>query len=109
MAGLTCRGSTGSIGTALGTTTRRPRRRRPSALAAKGWGDVESSQSRRPRNRRPSHSEFFFVAEENSERDLFGDPVLPRREGPGRPEAVWSREVSDRVLLAFVVGRTVKQ
>lgn len=41
--------------------------------------------------------------------DLFGDPVLPSREGPGRPEVVWNRETSNKVLLAFARGLTVKQ
>jgi hypothetical protein len=41
--------------------------------------------------------------------DLFGDPVLPRREGPGRPEVVWSRHGSDLVLLGFARGLTIKE
>lgn len=40
--------------------------------------------------------------------DLFGDPVQPRREGRGRPEHVWSRENSNKVLLAFAAHRSVK-
>lgn len=40
--------------------------------------------------------------------DLFGDPVLPRREGPGRPEVIWNKPTSDRVLLAFARGLSVK-
>lgn len=41
--------------------------------------------------------------------DLFGEPVLPRRAGPGRPEVFWNRATSDRVLLAFARGLTVKE
>jgi hypothetical protein len=40
--------------------------------------------------------------------DLFGDPVQKLREGPGRPEVVWNKETSDRVLLGFARGLTVK-
>ena len=41
--------------------------------------------------------------------DLFGDPVLPRSDGPGRPEHVWTVENSNKVLLAFARGLSVKQ
>lgn len=41
--------------------------------------------------------------------DLFGDPIIPRREGRGRPEHVWHIENSNKVLLAFARGLTVKQ
>lgn len=41
--------------------------------------------------------------------DLFGDPVLPRSEGRGRPEHLWSRANSNRVLLAFARGLSVKE
>jgi hypothetical protein len=41
--------------------------------------------------------------------DLFGDPVLPRREGRGRPEVVWTKDGSNVVLLAFARGLSVKQ
>lgn len=41
--------------------------------------------------------------------DLFGDTVALRREGRGRPEHVWSLENSNKVLLAFARGLTVKQ
>ena len=41
--------------------------------------------------------------------DLFGDPVVPSREGPGRPEVVWNLEPSNRVLLAFARGLTVQR
>lgn len=44
-----------------------------------------------------------------SEVDLFGDPVLPAKEGRGRPEHSWSVANSNKVLLAFVRGLTVKQ
>lgn len=44
----------------------------------------------------------------NLEIDLFGDPVLARGEGRGRPAHVWSRENSNRVLLAFVRGLSCK-
>lgn len=41
--------------------------------------------------------------------DLFGDPIQPRREGRGRPEHVWSRENSNKVLLAFARGCSEKE
>ncbi len=41
--------------------------------------------------------------------DLFGDPVLPTKEGPGRPETVWCREKSNTVLLAFARGLSVRE
>ena len=41
--------------------------------------------------------------------DLFGDPILPRQEGRGRPEHEWSLENSNKVLLAFADGRSVKE
>lgn len=41
--------------------------------------------------------------------DLFGDPVHARKEGRGRPEVVWSRENSNKVLLAFARGLSVKE
>lgn len=41
--------------------------------------------------------------------DLFGDPVLPRHEGRGRPEHVRTLENSNKVLLAFARGLTVKE
>ncbi len=49
------------------------------------------------------------MADGISERDLFGDPILSRQEGRGRPEHAWSRENSNRVLLAFARGLSVKQ
>jgi len=42
-------------------------------------------------------------------RDLFGDPVLPSKDGRGRPEHSWSRENSNKVLLAFARGLSVKE
>ena len=49
------------------------------------------------------------MADEILGTDLFGDPVLPRREGRGRPEVVWTREGSNVVLLAFARGLSVKE
>lgn len=49
------------------------------------------------------------MAEGILEVDLFGDPVLPRQEGRGRPEAVWTREKSNKVLLAFARGLSVRE
>ncbi|WP_313326105.1 hypothetical protein [Sphingobium yanoikuyae] len=45
---------------------------------------------------------------EISEVDLFGDPVISRQEGRGRPEHIWTRERSNKVLLAFARGLSVK-
>lgn len=44
-----------------------------------------------------------------TEVDLFGDAVVPRREGRGRPEHCWSLANSNKVLLAFARHLTVKQ
>jgi hypothetical protein len=41
--------------------------------------------------------------------DLFGDPVMPRHEGRGRPEHVRTLANSNKVLLAFARGLTVKE
>ncbi|AOW22223.1 hypothetical protein AVM11_08860 [Sphingomonas melonis TY] len=41
--------------------------------------------------------------------DLFGDPVLPRHEGRGRPEHVRTLENSNKVLLAFAMRLGVKE
>lgn len=41
--------------------------------------------------------------------DLFGEPVLPRKEGRGRPEHEWTLERSNRVLLALVRGLKLKE
>lgn len=49
------------------------------------------------------------MAEEFSGVDLFGDPILPRHEGRGRPEHVWTLENSNKVLLAFARGLSVKE
>ncbi|MEH3046495.1 hypothetical protein [Sphingomonas adhaesiva] len=48
-------------------------------------------------------------ADEFSGVDLFGDPIMPRSEGRGRPEHVWTLERSNKVLLAFARGLSVKQ
>ncbi|MGW8190148.1 hypothetical protein [Sphingomonas hankookensis] len=44
-----------------------------------------------------------------SEVDLFGDPVLSREEARGRPEHQWTRENSNKVLIAFAMRRSVKE
>jgi hypothetical protein len=49
------------------------------------------------------------LAEDNLGTDLFGDLVILSRDGPGRPEHKWSRENSNKVLLAFARGLSVKQ
>lgn len=49
------------------------------------------------------------MAQEFSGTDLFGDPVLPRQEGRGRPEHQWTLENSNKVLLAFARGLSVKE
>lgn len=41
--------------------------------------------------------------------DLFGQPVLERHEGRGRPEHVRSVENSNRVLLMFAMGHSKKE
>ncbi|WP_246616649.1 hypothetical protein [Sphingomonas yunnanensis] len=41
--------------------------------------------------------------------DLFGDPVTPAPDGRGRPEHAWSLENSNKVLLAFARGLSVKE
>ncbi|WP_294353341.1 hypothetical protein [uncultured Sphingomonas sp.] len=50
-----------------------------------------------------------MAADDFSGVDLFGDPIQPRKEGRGRPEHVWSLENSNKVLLGFARGLTVKQ
>jgi hypothetical protein len=40
--------------------------------------------------------------------DLFGDPIQPGKDGRGRPEHSWSRENSNKVLIAFACGLSVK-
>ncbi|WP_288413827.1 hypothetical protein [uncultured Novosphingobium sp.] len=49
------------------------------------------------------------MSDQHPATDLFGEPVMPRREGPGRPEVVWNKQTSDRVLLAFARGLGVKE
>jgi hypothetical protein len=49
------------------------------------------------------------VAKGNLVIDLFGDPVVPPQDGRGRPEHRWSVENSNKALLAFARGLTVKQ
>lgn len=49
------------------------------------------------------------MADDNLGTDLFGDPIRSRQEGPGRPEHVWTLENSNKVLLAFARGLSVKQ
>jgi len=41
--------------------------------------------------------------------DLFGDPILPRSEARGRPEHAWSLANSNKVLIAFARGLSVKE
>ena len=49
------------------------------------------------------------MAKANSDVDLFGDPITLRQGGRGRPSHAWSRENSNKVLLAFVRGLNLKQ
>lgn len=49
------------------------------------------------------------MADGNSETDLFGEPVLERSEGRGRPEHRRTRENANKVLLMFALNRTEKQ
>lgn len=72
-------------------------------------GRVKSLGRWSPLHRRSSHLEIFFVSDGISEVDLFGDPVIPRQEGRGRPEHVWTLERSNTVLLAFARNLSVKQ
>jgi hypothetical protein len=53
--------------------------------------------------------EIFFLVDGIPGLDLFGDPIVERREGRGRPEHVWTLENSNKVLLAFARGLSVKQ
>ena len=50
---------------------------------------------------------FFLAEREILGVDLFGDPVLPRKEGRGRPQTVWDRATSNRALVAFARGLSV--
>jgi hypothetical protein len=52
--------------------------------------------------------EIFFSVTEFSERDLFGDPIVEPQEGRGRPEHRWTLANSNKVLLAFARGLSVK-
>lgn len=49
------------------------------------------------------------MAQEFRGTDLFGDPITTRQEARGRPEHEWSLENSNKVLLAFARGLSVKQ
>ncbi|WP_342248618.1 hypothetical protein [Sphingomonas sp. OTU376] len=49
------------------------------------------------------------MADENLVTNLFGDLVQPPREGRGRRPHIWTRENSNRALLAFVLGRRVPE
>lgn len=49
------------------------------------------------------------MADGNSDKDLFGDPIVEPQEGRGRPEHRWTLENSNKVLLAFARGRTPKE
>jgi hypothetical protein len=53
--------------------------------------------------------EIFFVADENSDRDLFGEPVVELAKGRGRPAHQPTRETRNRVILGFARGRSVKE
>jgi hypothetical protein len=53
--------------------------------------------------------EIFFVADENSDRDLFGEPFTSAERGRGRPPHQPSRETTNRVILGFARGWTVKK
>lgn len=46
------------------------------------------------------------MADDNSLLDLFGDPVVERRQGRGRPEHAWSLRNSNKVLLLFAARRS---
>lgn len=46
---------------------------------------------------------------DNSGLDLFGDPIQPDREARGRPEHRWTLQNSNKVLLAFARGLSVKE
>jgi len=70
---------------------------------------VKSPEGNDPPDRSPPHLEIFFVSDGNSETDLFGEPVLERSEGRGRPEHLRTRESSNKVLLMFALGRSEKQ
>ncbi len=48
------------------------------------------------------------MAEDNSDVDLFGDPVTASERGRGRPAHVPTRATVNRVILGFARGRSVK-
>lgn len=72
-------------------------------------GVVESSQPQALRTATPTIQGFYFSMGENLKTDLFGDPIVEPQEGRGRPEHSWSLANSNKVLLAFACGRTVKE
>lgn len=72
-----------------------------------GW--VKSLRGWSPHHRRFSHSGIFFVSDGIPILDMFGHPVVPRSGGRGRPEHIWTLENSNRVLLSFARGLSVKQ
>jgi len=39
--------------------------------------------------------------------DLFGDPIPEPRDGPGRPEHVWTLENSNKINLLFATGHEI--
>lgn len=86
----------------------RPRADGGGATIADREGGVKSLGPGVLHHRRPSHLWIFFMTGENLGVDLFGDPVLPRQEGRGRPEHCWSLEKSNKVLLAFARGLSQK-
>jgi AcrR family transcriptional regulator len=49
------------------------------------------------------------VADENSDRDLFGQAVQQAAKGRGRPAHQRTRETVNRVILGFARGRSVKE
>lgn len=48
-------------------------------------------------------------AEFSGERDLFGDPVIYRDAGPGRPPHERTAENANKVSLLFAMGRTISE
>jgi hypothetical protein len=52
---------------------------------------------------------IFFVGDDVLVVNLFGDVVSAPHDGPGRPAHHWSRENSNKVLLAFARGLSVKE
>lgn len=65
---------------------------------------VKSLEGERPENRSPSHSEIFFLAQKVLGKDLFGEPIIERRERRGRPAHIRTIEKANRVLLGLVRG-----